>query len=385
MENRGFVLIADITGYTVYLRESELEHAQGTLTQLLELLIEHTRPPLVISTLEGDAVFSYALDKGFVSGQTFLEGIETTYVAFRRAIELMVLNNSCQCNACANVSALDLKFFVHHGSFAIQQVGGGAQLMGNEIILIHRLLKNSVTATTGIRAYLLCTDAAVGALGIEAAQEMVRHHETVTDLGEVDVWIKDMHPVYESRRDDDQVTYEGREVLSTVAAEIPMSRELVWDYLNQTEYRNLLIGSDSFEVRDRKDGKVGSGSTYICYHGKMIVPQEVIEWRPFERVLVQQRLPFKGRQTYVLVDFRLTPTDTGTRLTETAARLTGPIVKRALARMFIRSHRRRSQRDLDNFADQIQGDLALHDAPRPSALSADDIATQALASLEVEG
>ena len=68
MEQRGFILIADITGYTAYLNDSELEHAQGTLTELLELLIEHTTSPLIISRLEGDAVISYGLESGFVSG-----------------------------------------------------------------------------------------------------------------------------------------------------------------------------------------------------------------------------------------------------------------------------------------------------------------------------
>ncbi|MGH8945902.1 MAG: DUF2652 domain-containing protein, partial [Acidimicrobiia bacterium] len=92
MEYEGYILIADITGYTSFLNESELEHAKGTLTDLLELLVDHTQPPLVVSSLQGDAVFSYALGPGFVSAQTFLEGIEDTYVDFRRAIELMVLN-----------------------------------------------------------------------------------------------------------------------------------------------------------------------------------------------------------------------------------------------------------------------------------------------------
>lgn len=41
----GYLLIADISGYTVYLKESELEHAQETLTRLLEVLVDHTRPP----------------------------------------------------------------------------------------------------------------------------------------------------------------------------------------------------------------------------------------------------------------------------------------------------------------------------------------------------
>ena len=359
MENRGFVLIADITGYTVYLSQSELEHAQGTLTQLLELLIEHTRPPQVISRLEGDAVFSYALDNGLVSGQTFLEGIENTYVAFRRAIELMVLNNTCECNACANVSSLDLKFFVHHGTFVIQRVGGDDQLLGTDINLVHRLLKNTVKATTGIGAYLLCTEAAASALGVNpAAEGMVHHEESVPDLGRVTLWIKDMHPIYQTRRGQVQVTYSEEEILTTIEAELEMPRELVWDYLNQSEYRNLLIGSDSYEVVERQAGKIGPGSTYQCYHGKMMVPQLVVEWRPFERVLLSQRIPFKGRPTHVLIDFRLTPTETGTLLTETVARLIGPGLQRAMARLMIRRQRKRGQHAIHDFHEAIQRDLA---------------------------
>jgi len=49
----GCLLIADITGYTLYLSQSELEHAQETLAALLRLLVDHTRPPLVISRLAG--------------------------------------------------------------------------------------------------------------------------------------------------------------------------------------------------------------------------------------------------------------------------------------------------------------------------------------------
>jgi hypothetical protein len=241
-------------------------------------------------------------------------------------------------------------------------VGANHQLLGTEVILLHRLLKNSVTAEMGIRAYVLCTEAAAAALGVQPAVEgMVAHREAIPDLGEIDVWVKDMHPVYESRRGEDQVTYSEEDVLVAVAADIPMSAELVWDYLNQSELRNVLIESDSYNVLDRQGGKIGPGSTYQCYHGKMIVRQVVIEWRPFERVLLSQRLPFKGQPTNVLIDLRLTPTESGTRLTETAARVTGPFLKRILARGFLRRQRQRSQRAIDNFADQIQRDLALRE------------------------
>ncbi|MDA1174366.1 MAG: hypothetical protein O2826_07595 [Chloroflexi bacterium] len=62
MVDRGCLLIADITGYSTFLNTSELEHAQGSLTALIEMLVTNTRPPLVISRLEGDAVISYVLD-----------------------------------------------------------------------------------------------------------------------------------------------------------------------------------------------------------------------------------------------------------------------------------------------------------------------------------
>ena len=120
--HEGYLLIAHITGYTRYLSESELEHAQDTLTALLELLVENTGPPLVISRLAGDAVISYGLRENFFHGQTLIEKIEDTYVAFRKTIERLVLNNTCKCNACANISNLDLKFFIHYGTFGIQRI-----------------------------------------------------------------------------------------------------------------------------------------------------------------------------------------------------------------------------------------------------------------------
>jgi hypothetical protein len=116
----GFLLIADITGYTAFLRESELEHAKDSLRSLLDLLIQYTKPPLVISRLEGDAVISYAPEGSFLQGQTLVELIESTYVEFRRALDLMVLNTTCNCLACRNISNLDLKFFVHYGTFALE-------------------------------------------------------------------------------------------------------------------------------------------------------------------------------------------------------------------------------------------------------------------------
>jgi len=355
VEHRGFFLIADITGYTTYLNESELEHARQTLTDLLELVVEQTRPPLTVAQLEGDAVLSYAFAEGFVTAQTLLERIEETYVEFRRAIDLMVLNNTCKCNACANVSALDLKFLVHYGSFAIQSVGDIRQLVGSDVNLVHRLLKNSVTADTGIWAYLLLTEAAVNALGLDTGAEgMVAHREAVPDFGEIMVTVKDMQPVYEVTKRVGRIFYGPEDVLMTLATDIPMPIEHVWNYANQSEFRNIIIGSDSYEVMDRKNGRVGAGSMYQCYHGKMIVSQLVMEWLPFERVVLQQLIPIPGRRaTQSIIDLKFGPIDEGTRFTQTATKPTGPLLQRSLARVMMTARRSRTKADMDGFREQI--------------------------------
>ncbi|HUF14302.1 MAG TPA: DUF2652 domain-containing protein [Acidimicrobiia bacterium] len=385
MENQGYLLIADITGYTVYLEESELDHAKGSLTDLLELLIDHTNPPLVVSGLEGDAVLSYALRAGFVNAQTFLESIEDTYVAFRRAIELMVVNNTCRCNACANVSSLDLKFFIHYGTFALQDVGDHQELMGSDVNLIHRLLKNSVTAETDIRAYILCTEAAERALGIEGTSEtVIAHTEVVQDFGEVKVWIRDMHPLFEETRDEQRIEYSQDEIVDSDSIVVGMPPEVLWDYLNQSEFRNILTGDSRFEVLNRKDGRVGTGSVYQCYHGKKVVSQVVVEWRPFERLVLRTQLPFSGTPAYVDVDCRLEPMAEGTELTRVFARVSGPALKRLAANLMLKMMKQRNRRDLEHFRDAVEADFAEYQELRgdlSGPITTESISEAAAASL----
>jgi len=83
----GYLVLADISGYTSYLAGTELEHAQEILTELLETIVDHFKSMLTISKLEGDAVFGYVADAKAPRGETLLELIEGTYVAFRDRVE----------------------------------------------------------------------------------------------------------------------------------------------------------------------------------------------------------------------------------------------------------------------------------------------------------
>ena len=57
MANKGYFIITDISGYTEFLTESELDHAHETLQSLFDVQLEHIKFPLKISGFRGDASF----------------------------------------------------------------------------------------------------------------------------------------------------------------------------------------------------------------------------------------------------------------------------------------------------------------------------------------
>jgi uncharacterized protein YndB with AHSA1/START domain len=333
----GCLLIADISGYTSYLNKSELDHAEKTLTAILELLVDQTQPPLVISRLEGDAVISYGLRDHLYSGQTLVEKIENTYVAFRKAIERMVLNTTCNCNACANISNLDLKFFIHYGQFALQHIRGQQDLVGTDVNLIHRLVKNKVQEAFGYRAYILYTEAAIQQLGLEEfTSRMEPHMESCEDIGDVKVWIQNLHPVWNNKKNTSQITIPADQIFSTYELEINIPPEVLWDYLNSPEYRNTLLGSDRTEVTNRSHGRITPGSVFHCYHGDDIIPQTVLEWQPFKRILIQQLLPVPFPNMTTMNEINLTPSNNGTRLTFIDSKPQGPFLGRIIVSIMMK-------------------------------------------------
>jgi hypothetical protein len=318
---QGTLMIADISGYTVYLNESELEHAQSVLQTLLEVLIENTRIPLVISRLEGDAVISYARDGSFLQGASVLEMVEACYNAYRRAIDLMMVNTTCTCNACKNISHLDLKFFLHHGEFALQPLPTYTELVGRDVNIIHRLTKNHIKEQTGYKAYALFTRAAVEALGIQGStEEMAQVQESYEDVGLIEAFVKDMHPVWESGRDEARIIVREEEAIGILEFDFPVPMVQLWDYLVNPEMRAIYLGSEKAVAENLRAGRVGEGTKYVCAHGSMVVTQTIVDWQPFEtHTTYDLGMGLPGYSTY-----RLSETESGSHLKV----LIGPIVSK---------------------------------------------------------
>ncbi|MCH8339832.1 MAG: DUF2652 domain-containing protein [Chloroflexi bacterium] len=385
MAERGYLVIADITGYTAFLSGSELEHAESSLKDLLNLIIEQTKPPLVISRLEGDAVISYAPEASFLQGQTMVEIIENTYVKFREARQRMRLNTTCTCNACQNIPNLDLKFFVHHGTYVLQKIAHYTELVGNDVNVVHRLLKNHIKEKTGVSAYAAYTQAAVDALGIhEFVVEMQEHTELFPDVGEVKLYVEDLEPVWQRESKRRRVFVDLEDAWFINKTEIPAEPPLAWDYFTKPEYRMVMMGSDSMEVNDKNAGRMDEGAVYVCAHGDAEILQPVLDWRPFKYYTYEMAMP---GGLMVLITTRFIPIDGGTRVLGLCSKPQGSIIARNMAKLMRGKAQAESQKGFDALREVIVQELNIGAAVRPEAsiVPADQVTAAARASLAEAG
>ncbi len=177
----GPLLLADISGYTGFLQSVTEAHrddafadgrvpdAYGLVASLLDGIIGRIVPPFTLSKLEGDAVFAFARDEDHVPhGAALLACVSECYAAFRDGLGAAMSVWTCRCTACDRVNSLDLKFVLHAGNYVVQAMGGSAELVGPEVVLAHRLLKNHAVGLVGNRAYALITNAAATSLAVPA-------------------------------------------------------------------------------------------------------------------------------------------------------------------------------------------------------------------------
>ncbi|HEX9840882.1 MAG TPA: DUF2652 domain-containing protein [Anaerolineales bacterium] len=195
----GYLVLADISGYTSFVAQTEIEHADIALSSLLETIVEKLSGLLIICQLECDAVFAYLEESKLQEGKSLLELIDHTYLAFRDKAEVLYRQATCACKACLAIPTLDLKFMVHHGDFIIQQVAGTKDLMGTDVNLIHRLSKNHVSESTGWKGYALFTNQGLEHMQTDKAT-FVQQTESYEHLGEVETYVMDMHVRYEEMK-----------------------------------------------------------------------------------------------------------------------------------------------------------------------------------------
>ena len=308
----GCLVIGDISGYTGLLADTELNHAQDALRDLIRTVVDRLRGPFRLAKLEGDAAFVYSPDAR-IDGSLLLDTLESAYFAFRRRLDAIARATSCDCNACVRIPSLNLKFVGHQGRFVVERLYGTDELTGADVIVVHRLLKNGVTDETGLHGYVLLTDACVAAAGLDPGPLGMREHlEAYEQLGEVPGWLYDLEGRWQRERELKRVTVSDRTAFARIQDDLSIAPETAWTYLTDPGHRARLIPGVERIDEVPSDGRRGVGTRNHCVHGDGATLEEILDWRPFEYFTLESVIP--GALRFVTMT-AFEPIEGGTRVT----------------------------------------------------------------------
>ena len=180
-----FIIIVDISGYTNFIRlhKMSLLHAEKIIGELMESILDEVELPVVAHEILGDAISLYALDDGSpdLADKIYLQ-LEKYFLAFHnREAYLLRECGYCICDACNNVGQLKVKAILHAGEAAFTKVRDMDKISGEDVIISHRLLKNSIPSDE----YILVTNSFLDRCQSFDKTHFEKHLEHYEHLGEV--------------------------------------------------------------------------------------------------------------------------------------------------------------------------------------------------------
>lgn len=142
---KGLIIIPDITGFTGFVKNIDINLGVAVTSELLNTIIDSNCLGLEVSEIEGDAVLFYKLGNPLSAALVF-EGLKKINVAFNNKLRELKALHAIEAN-------LSLKFIVHYGEINVYTIMGFQKLYGQTVIEAHSLLKNGAGQTK----YILLT------------------------------------------------------------------------------------------------------------------------------------------------------------------------------------------------------------------------------------
>lgn len=158
-KNHSLLFIPDLSGFTQFVTDTEINHSHSIIAELLEIIIDSNQLELTVSEIEGDAVLFYRYQEVPSVGE-LLEQTKKTFLAFHRHLRRYEKDRVCNCGACRQAVELSLKIVAHTGDITLIKIKNHQKLYGTAVIAAHRLLKNEIKENE----YLLIADRSMGTI-----------------------------------------------------------------------------------------------------------------------------------------------------------------------------------------------------------------------------
>jgi len=139
----ALIFIPDISGFTKFVNETGLQISRNLIADLLETIIEGNILDMTLGEILGDAVLFYRLGEP-PTVQEVVNQCKQIFLDFQNYLKIVERDTGSELGASLSDSNLTLKFVVHYGLLSVTNIRDHIKLMGKDMIIAHRLLKNNV-------------------------------------------------------------------------------------------------------------------------------------------------------------------------------------------------------------------------------------------------
>jgi len=142
-ENTSILCIPDITGFTRFVTENEIEFIRKIIPGLLRNMVDSNSINLKVSEIEGDSVVFYRFG-ALPPLEEIAEQCKAFYINFNLQLLKLMQKHADDLHESVSSNRLSLKIIVHASEMTVTEINGHTKLIGEDVIIAHKLLKNSI-------------------------------------------------------------------------------------------------------------------------------------------------------------------------------------------------------------------------------------------------
>lgn len=176
----AFFCVPDITGFTKFIATTDISYSKEVIPALLRKLIESNILGMSVGEIEGDAIFFYRTGR-LPSIPKVAKQCRHIYKVFRDFLNNIRDNDPENYARYLAQDQLGLKIIIHCGRISIANIKGRIKLLGEDVIIAHKLLKNQVEDYN----YILLTEQYVAKIKNKKSLESWFHWEKLKSGKEV--------------------------------------------------------------------------------------------------------------------------------------------------------------------------------------------------------
>ncbi|MEJ6982545.1 DUF2652 domain-containing protein [Pedobacter sp. P351] len=139
----AFFCVPDITGFTKFISTTELSFSSRFIPGLLRRLVSANIIKMNVGEIEGDAIFFYKTGR-LPAVNMVARQCQLLFETFYNYLKLTEKEDPKNFKKYLADGQMGLKIIIHYGEIITANIKGRTKLIGQNVIIAHKLLKNSI-------------------------------------------------------------------------------------------------------------------------------------------------------------------------------------------------------------------------------------------------